>query len=350
MKTTNYFIELIIAGISTVTWVLLLVLSSIDHSIISTYFYLDNNIPYATIAAIALPFVYVVGVVADRIWDSIFDLLPTTYKDKHLKSYPEYKTAKIKLLLSQDALIDKFEYNRTKIRICRAWMFNSILIIVSIYIFIQSHFPDTLEPGHIYNLTFIIIAIFMLFSSIFSFLAWKVLAKKEDTFLYYAVIGIDEKKTQPLEIERKFMVQKDRIPIDLKTSKYANIKQWYLSKFPVIRVRNIEGNYILGIKSKGDIKRIEHELKLTLEEYQNVKRLVNTQKLEKDRYKVSLENGLWAEIDVFKTSPHEDLITVEVEFDSMEQAEKFNPPDWFGEELSYDNAYKNSNMARDLDA
>jgi len=70
MKTTNYLIELIIAGLSTVIWVSLLILSMIDLQTILDYNFLNKDIPYVTITAIALPFVYVVGVFVDRVFDS----------------------------------------------------------------------------------------------------------------------------------------------------------------------------------------------------------------------------------------------------------------------------------------
>ncbi|MBI3308179.1 MAG: adenylate cyclase, partial [Candidatus Melainabacteria bacterium] len=36
---------------------------------------------------------------------------------------------------------------------------------------------------------------------------------------------------------------------------------------------------------------------------------------------------------------------IEVEFDSVEQARKFNPPDWFGKEVTADKRYRSKNLA-----
>jgi len=37
---------------------------------------------------------------------------------------------------------------------------------------------------------------------------------------------------------------------------------------------------------------------------------------------------------------------VEVEFDSDDAADDFEPPDWFGDEVTEDNRYTNSSLAR----
>lgn len=50
------------------------------------------------------------------------------------------------------------------------------------------------------------------------------------------------------------------------------------------------------------------------------------------------------ELDVFH-GYMEPLIMAEVEFDSEEDANSFTPPEWFGEEVTYNRAYHNVNMA-----
>ena len=40
------------------------------------------------------------------------------------------------------------------------------------------------------------------------------------------------------------------------------------------------------------------------------------------------------------------LSTVEVEFDTEEEANSFNPPEWFGEDITYNPTYKNSNLSK----
>jgi CYTH domain-containing protein len=42
----------------------------------------------------------------------------------------------------------------------------------------------------------------------------------------------------------------------------------------------------------------------------------------------------------------EGLVLAEVEFASREKSEEFEPPDWFGEEVTEDIRYKNQNLAQ----
>ena len=61
----------------------------------------------------------------------------------------------------------------------------------------------------------------------------------------------------------------------------------------------------------------------------------------KTRYKIPLENGRKAELDIFH-GYLEGLQFVEVEFDSTEQAVNFQPPEWFGEDVSTDHRFANN--------
>jgi CYTH domain-containing protein len=70
------------------------------------------------------------------------------------------------------------------------------------------------------------------------------------------------------------------------------------------------------------------------------------QRIEKVRHLVSLPTGLTAEVDLF-LGRHSGLQIVEVEFKSVEDAEKFQAPHWFGDEVTYDVRYVNAVMARD---
>ena len=56
------------------------------------------------------------------------------------------------------------------------------------------------------------------------------------------------------------------------------------------------------------------------------------------------EYTLTIELDVFD-KPFAPLVIAEVEFGSVEAAQSFLPPDWFGEEVTYEPKYHNSYMA-----
>ncbi len=66
--------------------------------------------------------------------------------------------------------------------------------------------------------------------------------------------------------------------------------------------------------------------------------------LEKVRYYLTLDDGLTAEVDVFG-GKLKGLTLVEVEFTSVEQMESFQPPDWFGRDVTQEEFSANAFLA-----
>ena len=152
-----------------------------------------------------------------------------------------------------------------------------------------------------------------------------------------------------MEIERKFLVNK--MPEELENYKKIEIEQGYISTKPTIRIRKANGKHILTVKSKfgvckneGDpIVNNEHELEITEKEYERLKEKLDNEVLVKTRYLIPLEDGLIAELDVFKGRLL-GLVFAEVEFPSLEVANNFNKPDWLGKDVSDDQRYRNSKI------
>ena len=145
-----------------------------------------------------------------------------------------------------------------------------------------------------------------------------------------------------MEIERKFLIK--QLP-SLETYASKSMIQAYVSIEPVIRIRKENDLFVLTIKSHGDIMREEHELNITKEEFESLLKKVEGTIIEKTRYFIPLENGLTAELDIF-SNQLAPLVTVEVEFASLEDSKHFIPPNWFGEDVSLDYRYKNNNLAK----
>lgn len=144
-----------------------------------------------------------------------------------------------------------------------------------------------------------------------------------------------------MEIERKYLVR--QIPDQLSSYPCHHIEQAYLSTDPVLRIRQLDDRYILTYKSKGLLARQEVELPLTKESYLHLKTKADGTIITKNRYVISLEKET-AELDLFLDSLA-GFIMVEVEFSSVEEADSFTPPSWFGEEVTYDSAYHNSTLS-----
>ncbi|MCR5194874.1 MAG: CYTH domain-containing protein [Pseudobutyrivibrio sp.] len=142
-----------------------------------------------------------------------------------------------------------------------------------------------------------------------------------------------------MEIEKKFLI-KD-MP-DLSKYEYIDIQQGYLSTSPVVRIRKKNDDYILTYKGSGKLAREEIEAALTKEAYEHLLAKIDGHAITKRRYLIPIDKYL-VELDVF--SGHmEGLVMAEVEFPSIEEANAFVPPSWFGQEVTDDERYHNSNM------
>jgi CYTH domain-containing protein len=156
-----------------------------------------------------------------------------------------------------------------------------------------------------------------------------------------------------MEIERKFLINNE---FNIDTMKHFNctlirttrITQYYLSILPEIRFRrSIRGegwdSYRITFKSGYGLVRQEKEWKITKLEFENnIDRAVGIQ-LEKMRYTYVDDNtGLIYEVDDYINFP---LKVIEIEFDTEEKALWFVPPEYFGVEVTYDEKYKNKNIA-----
>ena len=144
-----------------------------------------------------------------------------------------------------------------------------------------------------------------------------------------------------MEIERKFLIK--NMPDNLEQYKYHDIEQAYLCTSPVVRIRKQDDEYYLTYKSKGMMAREEYNLPLGREGYEHLLPKADGNILTKGRYLIPLDDGHMVELDVFD-GVKKGLIMAEVEFESEEAAKEFIPPEWFGEEVTYDSRYHNSNM------
>lgn len=147
-----------------------------------------------------------------------------------------------------------------------------------------------------------------------------------------------------MEIERKFLIK--ALPDDLDSYPYVHIEQGYLNTNPVVRIRKQNNDYILTYKGKGMLAREEYNLPLNEASYVHLKTKCDGSIISKRRYIIPF-NGLKIELDVFD-APFAPLIMAEVEFDSLEAACAFLPPDWFAQEVTHKPEYHNSYMSRQV--
>jgi len=146
------------------------------------------------------------------------------------------------------------------------------------------------------------------------------------------------------EIERKFLVK--TIPEHIESYASEEILQGYLAvniDGPEIRVRKKGKAYFLTLKSGSGMKRHEIETELAQEQFDALWPITEGKRVEKERIKIP-EGNVLIELDIYH-GDLEGLKTAEVEFRSQSEAEAFFPPSWLGKEITWDDRYKNRNLA-----
>ena len=146
-----------------------------------------------------------------------------------------------------------------------------------------------------------------------------------------------------MEIERKYLVS--RLPADLEQYESKKIAQGYLCTEPVVRIRRSNDDYYMTYKGDGLMVREEYNLPLTQEAYEHLRPKIDGLLIAKTRYLIPLDANLTAELDVFEDDL-KGLVIVEVEFDSVEEANAFTAPDWFGEDVTNSGKYHNSYLSQ----
>ncbi|MBR1766761.1 MAG: CYTH domain-containing protein [Bacteroidales bacterium] len=158
-----------------------------------------------------------------------------------------------------------------------------------------------------------------------------------------------------MEIERKYLV--NSLPEHLESYPHVEIEQGYLCTSPTLRIRKMGDVHVLTVKEKvrsasSAIVNREEEFALPAEKYVALRSKCDGHMVRKTRYCIDLRrsesDGLYtslvAELDLFH-GLHEGLSLVEVEFPSVEAADAFRPPAWFGADVSADPRYRNSHLA-----
>lgn len=144
-----------------------------------------------------------------------------------------------------------------------------------------------------------------------------------------------------MEIERKFLVTS--IPEELSSYPCRQLEQGYLSTNPVVRVRKDNDKYELTYKGKGKMVREEYNLPLNKESYEHLKAKADGRIIQKKRYMIPF-GKYTIELDIFENDLAP-LVIAEVEFSSIEEAENFTAPDWFGEDVTFSKKYHNSTLS-----
>jgi len=148
-----------------------------------------------------------------------------------------------------------------------------------------------------------------------------------------------------MEIERKFLV--NHPPLERAVS-CEQIRQGYLAVDDTakssVRIRQRGGKYTLTAKAGVGVARHEVEFEIPGEQFELLWPLTQGSRLEKKRYCIP-EGTVTVELDVFEGSLS-GLILAEVEFDSLVQAQSFNPLPWFSRDVTMESTFTNAWIAQ----
>lgn len=145
-----------------------------------------------------------------------------------------------------------------------------------------------------------------------------------------------------MEVERKFLVPDTP---DLDETESDEIEQGYLAigADGEVRLRRKGGKLVLTAKRGAGISRDEAEVALDPEVFERLWPLTEGRRLHKRRHVIP-HGDLTVELDVYE-GDLEGLVVAEIEFDSEDDAGRFEPPDWIGEEVTGDERYLNETLA-----
>ncbi|MGB7876110.1 MAG: hypothetical protein WBL25_17135 [Anaerolineales bacterium] len=164
MGTTDLFVELIVIGIGAMIWVVLATFSIFGYgwAPLDQLFSVSAIIPFLSI-------VYIFGIITDRIADILVDAFwtPKLLK-KHYSSSKLAREDRRLLYSNNEYLSNLLEYGRSRLRICRGWAFNTILIIIASNFFVATQVSNNVLKTNL----FIWLNLLLSFVAFFSWYSW----------------------------------------------------------------------------------------------------------------------------------------------------------------------------------
>ncbi len=138
MGTTDLFVELIVIGIGAFIWMIIAALCIFGYTWVplDQLFSVPALIPF-------LSFIYIAGIITDRIADGVLGAIwKRRILRKHYASSEVEIDDRILIYSKSEYLGNLIEYGRSRLRICRGWAFNGVLIMVACNVFIVTQVPD----------------------------------------------------------------------------------------------------------------------------------------------------------------------------------------------------------------
>jgi len=191
IRQWRYILEMLLAGFTTLTWMLWLTFSFIQVSEEDFFDFLvlvsQMELVFTMAALFILPFVFAGGIIADRIIDLVFDALfgnriilksygvADSSPEEKKKAMQAYFQSITEISLKSHALQDRYLTQRRKIRITRMWSVNSVIILISFNLFMYTNFGYDADHVGMY----LAFNLLWMAQAFFAFVAWRSLSHKE---------------------------------------------------------------------------------------------------------------------------------------------------------------------------
>lgn len=134
MKTTDLYVELVVVGAGALIGVVLLFLAAVPLDIT-----LLAEVPWPALLLLLLTLVYVVGIVADRVYDAVFHRRDVAFRKKAYETDDvngRFDEDRRLIMSTSEQMADLMQYCRSRMRICRGWSINFILIAVGLDLYL----------------------------------------------------------------------------------------------------------------------------------------------------------------------------------------------------------------------
>jgi hypothetical protein len=141
MATTQLFVELVVVGFGALGWSTVLAVAVFGTAWLSVLADLEAVVVAAPVLAVA----YLLGIVVDRVADAAFEPAVRRYKRKTFVDEAAYVAAR-RATDDDELLARRFEYGRSRLRICRGWALNCAVAIPALTFLVLPDVPTTLVP------------------------------------------------------------------------------------------------------------------------------------------------------------------------------------------------------------
>lgn len=135
MTITSLFVEIVVGGVHTLLWIGILILAFTGYQSIDFEKLLNINL-----AIPALALAYILGIVMDRLSDTVFmrqDLrLRDTYRERFKsEAFPSFLSMRFSILHQSKEIYEQLEYTRSRLRIARTAVLNFALTTLTLLSF-----------------------------------------------------------------------------------------------------------------------------------------------------------------------------------------------------------------------